>query len=158
MHRGAKDILRAYFAKIGGRPVDETNPRDAGKKRGRQSLGVDSSSSSKRTRAEETSARRGRRRSGKSQDVDEAIRWTELKADSNWKPPKPRKDSWEDILLKVEALESDDDGTKWAFVLWAIEDENGRKRTSKVLLDSVSIAAPQAVSFPMFEQDATTDC
>lgn len=84
---------------------------------------------------------------------DEGRPWPAVKVTSDWMPPKPRKDAWEDICLQVTTLSADPDGTKWAFVLWSVEDERGEKRKGKVLLDSVSVAAPQAVSSAALRSD-----
>ena len=37
------------------------------------------------------------------------------------------------------------DGRKWAYLHWAVEDEEGKKITTRALLQSVYLAAPQAM-------------
>ena len=67
---------------------------------------------------------------------------------STWQPPKPEPGSrgnWEDLLLKVETVMQEADGRRWAYLLWANEDEKGKKVTTKALLESVNVAAPQAM-------------
>ena len=65
--------------------------------------------------------------------------------EKDWVPPKPTKDAWEDLIVSIETIEVEENGSKWAFLLWSIEDDYGKKRTSKALLKSVYTAAPQAV-------------
>ena len=95
----------------------------------------------KKAKAGANGSARGRRHNTDDLDV-----WPIAKAKDNWQPPKPLKDAWEDLIISVETIEANEDGTKWAFLLWAVEDEHGKKRTSKALLQSVYKAAPQAVS------------
>lgn len=147
-HRGARDLLEIYFAKLGGHPseVGDVKPQ---KKRGRKSAGTtDTPPPSKKAKGESTRASgRGKASSTlENGSPDDSVKWPDVKVNSDWVPPKPRKDAWEDYLLSVHTIEVDSEGKKWAFVLWSVEDEQGRKRTSKVLLPTLSIAAPQAVS------------
>jgi hypothetical protein len=144
---GARDLLEVYFNRIGGHPSEVGEVAPAPKKRGRKSTAASGTPPPKKSKGDPSRAS-ARQKGGaaKSEDAHEDIKWPDVKVDSDWVPPKPRKDAWEDILLEVQTLQADDDGTKWAFVLWSVEDEHGKKRTSKVLLSTASIAAPQKVS------------
>ena len=137
---GAVDILQAFFKKIGGRPEAGSKANSA-KKRGRKSAGaVDTPEPPKSKKSKtEFSGKRGRPAKNGSADLE----WPLI--DDNWQPPPPRKDAWEELIVSVETIEADENGQKWAFLLWAAEDSNGKKRTSKAMLASVYKAAPQAV-------------
>ena len=138
---GAIDILERYFERIGGRPAEPS--KMAQKKRGRKSMTSETPEpKAKKAKAGANGSSRGRRGS----DADDMDSWPTSKGRDNWTPPRPTKDAWEDLIISVETIEVEDNGTKWAFLLWAQEDEHGKKRTSKALLTSVYKAAPQAVS------------
>ena len=135
--------MEAYFNRIGGHPSEVSKAPP--KKRGRKSH--DQSPPAKKTKSQ-APVRAGRRGMKLGEEENDKGRpWPDVKVTSDWMPPKPRKDAWEDILLEVQTLSADPDGTKWAFVLWSVEDEKGVKRKGKVLLQSASVAAPQAVSW-----------
>ena len=134
--RNAKDLLEIYFTKIGGRPDEVKQP----KKRGRKSL-VDADSAKKaRTEARESGSGRGRRKSEK-QEVNSI---SPARASDEWKPPKPGRGTWEDLVVAVETIEAEGD-EKWAFLRWAIEDEEGNQRRTKARLSTVYLACPQAM-------------
>jgi hypothetical protein len=97
----------------------------------------------------EVPVRKGRleRSSNKSEDEEDKLDWPTSQSD--WAPPKVAKDSWEDKILSLEAIDQRKVGKVqqlWAFVKWVEKDDNGECRMSKVLLESVHQAAPQAVS------------
>ena len=149
---GAADILDRYFKKIGGRPTSDGRPKDQ-KKRGRKSgSALESPDPPLKKMKTQVPVRKGRpsRGSMKAEDyTEEKLAWPTV--DDSWKPPKVGKDTWEDILLSVEAIHQEEmpktkESPLWAYVEWAILDDNGKRRTSKVLLESVHKAAPQAVS------------
>ena len=62
-----------------------------------------------------------------------------------WEPPKPVPGAWEEGVLAVQTIEGNDDGTKWAYLMWADEDTEGKKRQTKALLSTCYIACPQIV-------------
>ena len=142
---GATDILEAYFAKIGGRPSADKKGNSA-KKRGRKSNASTTETPEPNSKRSKTGfeGRRGRPAKGAS---NEDLKWPDVTT-GEWTPPKPTKDAWEDLIVSIETIEVEENGTKWAFLLWSVEDENGKKRTSKAHLKSVYTAAPQAVRFP----------
>ena len=49
------------------------------------------------------------------------------------------------MLLKIETVMVEADGSKWAYLLWAAEDDEGKNVTTRALLPSVYVAAPQAM-------------
>ncbi|MCJ1406276.1 hypothetical protein MMC19_000341, partial [Ptychographa xylographoides] len=139
---GAREILQAYFNKIGGRPVaNESGPH---KKRGRKSSGkadTPDTMSNKKAKIEEPLPKkkdgRGRKRKS-SPGVPELSRIRD-----GWEPPKPVPGAWEEGVLAVQTIEGNDDGTKWAYLMWADEDTEGKKRQTKALLSTCYIACPQ---------------
>lgn len=144
--RGAKDILQAYFDSLGGKPEGDSKVSSS-KKRGRQSTAskVDTpDKSSKKVRTEEPEKKkdgRGRKKRQSSpgaMDIDVTIK-------DGWEPPKPKMGSWEEGVLSVQTIEGNDDGTKWAYLIWADEDSNGKKRQTKALLTTCYLACPQIV-------------
>ena len=48
-------------------------------------------------------------------------------------------------MLRVETVMQEPNGDKYAYLLWATEDTNGKKVTSKAPLRAVYVAAPQAM-------------
>ncbi|MCJ1479639.1 hypothetical protein MMC13_008325 [Lambiella insularis] len=141
---GAKDILQAYFDKIGGRP-EGGSKASATKKRGRKSTSskVDTPDKpSKKAKPEESEKKkdgRGRKKRQSSpgaMDLDVTIK-------DGWEPPKPKPGNWEEGVLSVQTIEGTDDGTKWAYLIWADEDDSGKKRQTKALLSTCYIACPQ---------------
>ncbi|KAI4150430.1 MAG: hypothetical protein LQ340_004079 [Diploschistes diacapsis] len=138
---GAKDILDAYFEKIGGRPT--ASKANSAKKRGRKSNASVAETPEPTSKKAKTGFE-GRRGRPPKRNSGEDLVWPTVNAES-WTPPKPTKDAWEDLISSIETIEVEENGTRWAFLLWAIEDENGRKRTTKANLQSVYIAAPQAM-------------
>ena len=61
-----------------------------------------------------------------------------------WEPPKPLPGAWEDGVLSVATIEGSDDGTKWAYLMWA-DEVDGKKRQTKALLKTCYVACPQIV-------------
>ena len=103
-------------------------------------------SDSKRARTGGRPPRQGARAA--SVDVpDRDDPWPKRKT-SAWQPPPPEPGApgnWEDLLLKVETVMVEGDGSKWAYLLWAHEDDDGKKITTKARLASVYTAAPQTM-------------
>ena len=86
-------------------------------------------------------------REASAEDGSDKVEWPKQRS-SAWQPPDPQpgtNGNWEDLLLKVETVMVEEDGTKWAYLLWAIEDDSGKKVTTRARLSSVAIAAPQAM-------------
>ena len=66
--------------------------------------------------------------------------------DEHWEPPLVKKDSWEDLVLSVETMETDGKENTYVFLLWRVVDKHGHRRRSKARLATAKIACPQAVS------------
>src|SRR5690349_19210092 len=113
------DILERYFKKIGGRPTGDGPPKEQ-KKRGRKSASAAGTPNPPNKKVKtEVPVRRGRGRSSmKAEDAeDEKVVWPTV--NDSWKPPKVEKDSWEDILLSVEAIHQEEDPKTKESPLWA---------------------------------------
>ncbi|MCJ1328697.1 hypothetical protein MMC10_005374 [Thelotrema lepadinum] len=136
---GAQDILEAYFEDIGGRPSANSKAKKRGRKSNTSAVETPEPSAKKTKTGFE--GRRGRPPKGESSDN---LAWPAANSD-DWQPPKPIKDAWEDLLVIVETIEVEENGSKWAFIQWVAEDEHGKKRTSRAPLKAVYTAAPQAM-------------
>jgi chromobox protein 1 len=142
--RGARLILEAYWAKLGGKPVAETKP--ATKKRGRQSTGGASEanqSAKKQKKAGRTSKSASRAADGKATPEPPAG-FTEAGED-DWEPPKPLDRAWDSAVQSVDTIEKDDHGDLWAYLLWNDKNEDGRFYRSKARLATCNKACPQRV-------------
>ena len=148
--RNARDILEAYWEKIGGKPLgNEAKSQKAG--RGRKSL------SAKRSKADlqdtESPAPKKQKKARKStaQEEDDAPDTPEFRGyvDSGhdeWKPPVPKDGQWDKVLQKVDTIEQDDSGDRWAYLCWNDKNADGRFYRTKAKLPTVYKAAPQQVS------------
>lgn len=147
--RGARDILKEYWAKLGGKPIAEN--KSASKKRARQSRGSDTPDSSS-TKKQKKAGRKSKDAGVKLEDdavPDGTLGFTEV-GDDDWKPPKVKKESWDDKVQSVDTIEKDDQGVLWAYLLWNDKSEDGRYYRSKAKLSSCKEACPQRVgSTPM---------
>lgn len=65
----------------------------------------------------------------------------------DWKPPAPKPGEWDKALQKVDTIEQDDAGERWAYLCWNEKDPDGRFYRSKAKLPTVYKAAPQEVCY-----------
>lgn len=142
--RGARLILEAYWAKLGGKPVKEV--KSATKKRGRQSTG----GASEATPSAKKQKKAGRKSKGASAEADNEgtpeppAGFTEVGED-DWEPPKPLDRAWDPAVQSVDTIEKDDAGELWAYLLWSDKNEDGRFYRSKARLAVCNKACPQRV-------------
>lgn len=144
---GALAILKAYWAKLGGKPIGDT--RSASKKRGRQSTGRGSDTPETSTKKQKKGGRKSKDASKLENDIEtpgfeHTAGFTQVGTD-DWKPPKVKKDSWDDHVQVVDTIEKDDDGVLWAYLLWNDKSDDGRYYRSKAKLSSCKQACPQRV-------------
>ncbi|KAL8780069.1 MAG: hypothetical protein Q9213_006628 [Squamulea squamosa] len=123
---GARDLLEAYWKKIGGKPEPTPiEPKNAGKKRGRQSTG---------TIQPTKKQRKGRKSASAAEDPDDEpahpIGYTDVNPDT-WEPPPPLDNAWEDHVMNVDTIEKDDKGELWAFLVWNQKNDDDRFNRSK---------------------------
>ncbi|KAI4168484.1 MAG: hypothetical protein LQ343_006371 [Gyalolechia ehrenbergii] len=130
---GAREILEAYWAKIGGKP----EPTHQKKKRGRQSTGSQVEPAKKQ--------KRGR----KSLPVPEPdatpeppVGYADVNPDT-WKPPAPNDNAWDPLVMNVDTIEKDNNGELWAYLVWNEKNDDGRFNRSKARLSTCRKACPQ---------------
>lgn len=140
--RGARLILEAYWATLGGKPTKDSKP--VTKKRGRQSTGA----ASEPTPSAKRQKKPGRKSKGASEDKDGTSEppagFTEVGEDE-WEPPKPLDRAWDSAVQSVDTIEKDDQGELWAYLLWNDKNEDGRFYRSKARLAVCNKACPQRV-------------
>jgi hypothetical protein len=102
--------------------------------------GESSESASKRLKAKPQKQTEGRGRKKNGTSPDEAT-----VTPGDWKPPSPFPGSWDDLVLSIETIDCDTDGTKWAMVKWAEVNSQGSNRRSRSLLKTAHFACPQKV-------------
>jgi len=120
------------------------------KKRGRKS--VDKAETpdkpAKKVKSDEEPPKKkdGRGRKKKS-EVNPAVEMMDIEATQKdgWEPPKALPGAWEEGVVSVHTIEGTDDGTKWAYLCWADEGEDGKKRQTKAKLSTCYVACPQMV-------------
>ena len=138
-HRGARDLLEAYWISIGGKPVPGTKEKPAGKKRGRQSTGTIQPAAKKQKKP-------GRKSTSALEDPDATPEPPKGYQDVNpdtWKPPPPHDNAWESLVMNVDTIEKDDRGELWAFLVWNEKNEDDRFNRSKAKLATCNKACPQ---------------
>lgn len=141
LFRGARQVLEAYWALIGGKPTKET--KQVTKKRGRQSTGAASEGNSSAKRQKKP----GRKSKGASTEegsTEPPAGFTEVGEDE-WVPPKPLDRAWDSAVQSVDTIEKDDHGELWAYLLWNDKNEDGRFYRSKARLAVCNKACPQRV-------------
>jgi hypothetical protein len=141
--------LQAYWDSIGGKPEAASS-----KKRGRKSNDKRRSSepsAKKQKSAEPVSQKKDNRRKGRS-GLNEKVEMESLEetGQDGWEPPKPGPGTWEEGVVSVHTIEASDDGTKWAYLMWAEEGPNGKKRQTKAKLPTCYLACPQIVRIVHF--------
>jgi hypothetical protein len=98
--RGAKEVVKEYYASIGGRPAKASPRPPASSKRGRQSTGTPSSArATKKSRA----------------SIAAKTEETPVPDEDGWKPPKG---SWEKEVTAVDTVEKNDAGKLVCFIQW----------------------------------------
>ena len=144
LFRGARQVLEAYWALIGGKPTKDTKP--VTKKRGRQSTGAASegNSSAKRQKKPGRKSKGGSAEEGPDGSTEPPAGFTEVGEDE-WKPPKPLDRAWDSAVQSVDTIEKDDHGELWAYLLWNDKNEDGRFYRSKARLAVCNKACPQRV-------------
>ena len=150
--RGASDVLEAYWASIGGKPVPGS--QKPSKKRGRQSGASNKGTpdTSKRSRM----TKGGRKSNGAmEQDIEPGglIGFTEVGED-NWKPPPAKDGSWDPLVQSIDTVvRENSDGELWAYLIWNEKNDEGRFYRSKAKLPIIYKACPQRVC-----SDAPSPC
>ncbi|KAL8722285.1 MAG: hypothetical protein Q9225_001189 [Loekoesia sp. 1 TL-2023] len=133
---GAREILEAYWAKIGGKPVPA--PKPAPKKRGRQSTGSQVEPAKKQ--------KKGRKSTSAIPDPDATpeppVGFTDVNPDT-WKPPPPNDNAWDPLIMNVDTIEKDNNGDLWAYLVWNEKNDDGRFNRSKARLETCKKACPQ---------------
>lgn len=149
MSSNSRDLLEAYWERIGGRPVGtEAGPKSA-KGKGKRL-------STKRSKAKledsESPAPKRQKTGRKSiaQEEDDTPNTPEFRGYSDigqddWKPPAPKDGEWDKALQKVDTIEQDDAGERWVYLCWNDKNSDGRFYRSKAKLPTVYKAAPQEV-------------
>ncbi|KAL9598493.1 MAG: hypothetical protein Q9219_004466 [cf. Caloplaca sp. 3 TL-2023] len=126
---GAREILEAYWASIGGKPTRK--PKPAPKKRGRQSTGSQIEPAKKQ--------KRGRKSAPVNTDLETTpeppIGYSDVNPDT-WKPPAPNDNAWDPLIMNVDTIEKDNEGELWAYLVWNEKNEDGRFNRSKARLVS----------------------
>ncbi|KAL8949037.1 MAG: hypothetical protein Q9222_004821 [Ikaeria aurantiellina] len=149
LHRGAREILEAYWLSIGGKPLPSSSkpPKSSIKKRGRQSTG-----STAPAEPAKKQQKRGRKSaaSASAQDRDNdttdadvgPVGYTDVNPDS-WKPPAPNDNAWDPLVMNVDTIEKDDKEQLWAYLVWNEKNDDGRFNRSKAKLATCNKACPQ---------------
>ncbi|KAL8829714.1 MAG: hypothetical protein Q9170_006053 [Blastenia crenularia] len=129
-HSGAREILEAYWVKIGGKPVPA--PKTKGKKRGRQSTGSQVEPAKKQKK-------KGRKSTSAIPDPDATPEpppgYTDVDSDA-WTPPPPNDNAWDPLIMTVDTIEKDSEGELWAYLVWNEKNDDGRFNRSKARLVS----------------------
>lgn len=140
---GAREILQAYWEKLGGKP--EPGDSKTAKKRGRQSTGAQKGTPDATAKRQRTS-KAGRKSNGlMEQDVDAGnlIGLTDAGEDT-WKPPVAKPGSWDPLIQSIDTVvRESSDGELWAYLIWNEKNGEGRFYRSKAKLPVVYKAAPQ---------------
>ncbi|KAL8909470.1 MAG: hypothetical protein Q9207_000150 [Kuettlingeria erythrocarpa] len=138
---GAREILEAYWEKIGGKPEPKVKePKPTGRKRGRRSTG----SAIEPTKKQQ---KKGRKSTSALQDNtnddndDFPVGFADVS--DSWEPPNPIDNAWDPLLMQVDTIEKDNNGDLWAYLAWNEKNEDGRFRRSKARLTTCRKACPQ---------------
>ncbi|KAL8679692.1 MAG: hypothetical protein Q9186_004054 [Xanthomendoza sp. 1 TL-2023] len=137
---GARDILEAYWTKIGGKPLPMAlQPKSTGKKRGRQSTGT--------IQPSKKAKKAGRKSASAAQDDDDntpepPVGYVDVNPDI-WKPPPPNDNAWDPLIMNVDTIEKDDKGELWAYLVWNEKNNDDRFNRSKAKLATCNKACPQ---------------
>ncbi|KAL8967126.1 MAG: hypothetical protein Q9197_005607 [Variospora fuerteventurae] len=141
---GAREILEAYWEKIGGKPkpsIKGDKPA-AGRKRGRQSTGNQPEAAAAATKKQ----KRGRKSTSNLPDNDANDEfppgYTDVDPDS-WKPPAPEDNAWDPLVMQVDTIEKDNDDVLWAYLVWNEKNDDGRYNRTKARLETCNKACPQ---------------
>lgn len=146
VHRGARDILEAYWEKLGGKPTPLSS-KPVSRKRNRQSTGGSGTPDSTVAKKQKKSS--GRKSKGTSAKEDEKTPeppagFTDVGND-NWTAPKPLSGAWDHHVQTVDTIEKDDQGELWAYLVWNDKNDDGRFYRSKAKLSTCNKACPQRV-------------
>ncbi|KAI4138958.1 MAG: hypothetical protein L6R39_006527 [Caloplaca ligustica] len=136
---GAREILEAYWASIGGKPEPTPKPpKSTGKKRGRQSTGSQIGPGKKQ--------KRGRKSTSAIPDPDATpeppVGYTDVDPDT-WRPPTPNDNAWDPLLQQVDTIQKDSNDEVWAYLVWNEKNADGRYNRSKARLSTCRKACPQ---------------
>lgn len=138
---GAREILEAYWEKIGGKPEPKVKePKSTGKKRGRQSTGsaVEPTKKQQKKGRKSTSALQDN-----TNDDNDDFPVGYADAPDSWEPPNPNDNAWDPLLMQVDTIEKDNNGDLWAYLAWNEKNEDGRFKRSKARLTTCRKACPQ---------------
>lgn len=142
LDRGAREILEAYWTKIGGRPIPtkgaRSPPPKQKKKRGRQSTGSQIEPPKKQKRG---------RKSLPAPEPDDTTPeppagYMDVNPDT-WQPPAPLDNAWDPLVMNVDTIEKDNNGELWAYLVWNEKNDDGRFNRSKARLSTCRKACPQ---------------
>ena len=136
---GAKDILHAYWNKIGGRPLSKkeqsAQKRRESAKQKREKIDSDTPPPKKQ--------KRGRKSGGGAADEDEGPPGLTSVGDDEWQIPHPHPGAWDHQIDSIDTVEREENGQLWAYLVWGEKTEGGRFRRSKAKMEVVYTAAPQ---------------
>ncbi|KAL8870507.1 MAG: hypothetical protein Q9174_003466 [Haloplaca sp. 1 TL-2023] len=143
--QGAREILEAYWASIGGRPMPSARKASksagTGKKRGRASTGTIAEPAQKKTKK-----RPGRKSASAAQDPDATPEpptgFTNVDAES-WTAPEPLDNAWDPLVMNIDTIEKDANNELWAYLVWNEKNDDGRYYRSKARLSTCNKACPQ---------------
>lgn len=141
---GARDILEAYWQKLGGKPASNSS-KAVSKKRARKSAGGSETPDSTVVKKQRKS---GSRKSKDASAMDDEktpeppTGFTDVGND-NWKAPKPSSGAWDNHVQTVDTIEKDDQGELWAYLVWNDKNDDGRFYRSKARLTTCNKACPQ---------------
>ncbi|KAL8930725.1 MAG: hypothetical protein Q9208_000266 [Pyrenodesmia sp. 3 TL-2023] len=141
---GAREILEAYWEKIGGKPQPKAKePKPVGRKRGRQSTGSAVEPVKKQQKKGRKSTSTLQDNNDDNDDNDEfPVGFTDVNPDT-WKPPQPNDNAWDPLLMQVDTIEKDNNGDLWAYLVWNEKNDDGRFNRSKARLNTCRKACPQ---------------
>ncbi|MCJ1463810.1 hypothetical protein MMC07_002419 [Pseudocyphellaria aurata] len=145
---GARDILEAYWEKLGGKPTP-ASAKAVSKKRSRQSGGGSGTPDSMVVKKQRKSGGRTTKDAIAKDDEktpEPPTGFTEVGND-NWTAPKPVPNAWDPKVQMVDTIEKDDQGELWAYLVWNEKNDDGRFYRSKAKLMTCNKACPQRVCF-----------
>ncbi|KAL9099777.1 MAG: hypothetical protein Q9163_004764 [Psora crenata] len=140
--RGASEVLKAYWASIGGKPV--AGAPKSSKKRSRQS-GASAKGNPDTTKRQRL-GKGGRKSNGAIEQDSEPgglVGFIQVGED-NWKPPTPKDGSWDPLIQGIDTvIRENNDGELWAYMIWNEKNEAGRFYRSRARLPVIYKACPQ---------------
>ena len=143
MSRAAHEILEEYWTSIGGKPTPGA-PKST-KKRGRQSTGTEIKQPDSAAKRPKTGRKCRKSNGALNQDASPMpnVGYTEA-GDDDWKPPPAKEGAWDPLVQAVDTvIREDKDGELWGYLIWNIQNDDGRYYRSKANLQTIYRACPQ---------------